>query len=473
MNSTSVNTNLAALNAQRNLQGSSGQLSLSLQRLSSGLRLNSARDDAAGMAIATRMTTQVRGLEQGVRNIADGISLAQTAEGGLESIVANVQRIRELAVQAANFTNTSEDRAALQLEVTQLKEEITRVGNQTSFNGVKLLNGGFQSAVFQAGANIGEFITISKLLDARANAIGAGVQSVLSWTQAVTAGPSSVQQVQLGAGAPVPLGVMQHDAKLLASAINTVGAANIPGLSATAAANVRDGTVALASSTDTNYNFQLNGRAITIAVTANAAVNRSNAVAAINAESALTGVVATDLGSGVRLTEAGGGNIRLAESVAFSSSYAGLGGLVSADGLGASITISYAVPPNSSASQLVFSGTGMSVQTFATPEYIPISSVNLSTVEGANKALAAADAAITALSQSRAALGAAMNRFEASISAQRIGAEAQTASRSRIRDADFASETAALTRAQILQQSGVAILAQANTIPKNVLALLR
>lgn len=473
MNSTSVNTNLAALNAQRSLQGSSGQLSLSLQRLSSGLRLNSARDDAAGMAIATRMTTQVRGLEQGVRNIADGISLAQTAEGGLESIVANVQRIRELAVQAANFTNTSEDRAALQLEVAQLKEEITRVGNQTSFNGVKLLNGGFQSAVFQAGANIGEFITISKLLDARANAIGAGVQSVLSWTQAVTAGPSSVQQVQLGAGAPVPLGVMQHDAKLLASAINTVGAANIPGLSATAAANVRDGTVALASSTDTNYNFQLNGRAITIAVTANAAVNRSNAVAAINAESALTGVVATDLGSGVRLTEAGGGNIRLAESVAFSSSYAGLGGLVSADGLGASITISYAVPPNSSASQLVFSGTGMSVQTFATPEYIPISSVNLSTVEGANKALAAADAAITALSQSRAALGAAMNRFEASISAQRIGAEAQTASRSRIRDADFASETAALTRAQILQQSGVAILAQANTIPKNVLALLR
>lgn len=473
MNSTSVNTNLAALNAQRNLQGSSGKLSIALQRLSSGLRLNTARDDAAGMAIATRMTAQIRGLEQGVRNIADGISLAQTAEGALESIVANVQRIRELAVQAANFTNTSADRAALQLEVAQLQEEITRVGNQTSFNGVKLLNGGFQSAIFQAGANIGETITVSSLLDARASAIGAGAPSVLSWTQAVTAGPTVVQQVQLGAAAPITLGIMKSDAKLLAAAINSVGAAGIPGLSATAGANVRDGTVALPSPMNTSYNFTLNGQAITIGVTLNPAVNRSNAVAAINAQSALTGVVATDLGSGVRLTESGGGNIHLTESVASSASLVGLGGLVSVNGLGSNITVNYAVPPNSSASQLVFSGTGMSVQTFATPEYIPISSVNLSTVEGANKTLAAADAAITALSQSRAALGAAMNRFEASISAQRIGAEAQTASRSRILDADFASETAALTRAQILQQSGVAILAQANTIPQNVLALLR
>lgn len=473
MNSTSVNTNLAALNAQRNLQGSSGQLATALQRLSSGLRLNSARDDAAGMAIAGRMTTQVRGLDQGIRNIADGISLAQTAEGGLDSITANVQRIRELAVQAANFTNTPADRAALQLEVSQLQEEITRIGNQTSFNGVKLLNGGFQSAVFQAGANIGETITISKLLDARANAIGAGVQSVLSWTQAVTAGPSAVQQVQLGAAAPVTLGIMQQDAKLLAAAINTAGATVIPGLSASAVSNTQYGAAAIASPTTDNYTFTLNGRVFSISGSSNTANNRAYAVAAINSQTVHTGVVATDLGSGLMLTEAGGGNIRLAETVAGSSAYFGLGGLVSVNGLGSSITINYAVPPNSSASQLVFSGTGMALETFSTPEFIPIASVNLSTVDGANKAIVAADAAINLLTQSRASLGAAMNRFEASIAAQRIGVEAQTASRSRIRDADFASETAALTRAQILQQSGIAILSQANTIPQNVLSLLK
>ena len=152
---TVINTNVAALNAQRQLGSTSGQLATALQRLSSGLRVNSAKDDAAGLAIAERMTTQVRGLNQGIRNVADGISLAQTAEGGLDSIANNLQRIRELAVQSANFTNTATDRAALQLEVDQLKEEITRVANQTSFNGVKLLNGSFTTATFQAGANVG------------------------------------------------------------------------------------------------------------------------------------------------------------------------------------------------------------------------------------------------------------------------------------------------------------------------------
>jgi flagellin len=148
MSSTIINTNFASLNAQRSLQATGGQLATALQRVSSGLRVNSVRDDAAGLAIAERMTTQVRGLDQGVRNLADGVSLVQTAEGGLESITDNLQRIRELAVQAANFTNSVADRRALQQEIEQLREEITRVASQVSFNGVRLLDGSFRSAEF-------------------------------------------------------------------------------------------------------------------------------------------------------------------------------------------------------------------------------------------------------------------------------------------------------------------------------------
>ena len=468
-----INTNLYALGAQRGLASTAQQMSTALQRLSSGQRINSARDDAAGLSIATRLSSQIRGLEQGVRNTGDAISLALTAEGGLASIAENLQRMRELAVQAANFTNTPADRAALQLEAVQLYTEITRVGNQTSFNGLKLLDGSFTATNVQVGANVGEVVSLAGLPDVRATAIGIGGQSNLSWTTPVTAGPSVVQQVQLGAAAPVTLGIMQQDAKLLAAAINSVGAAAIPGLSASAASNTQFGGGATASPTTTNYTFTLNGRVISITGSSNTATNRANAVAAINSQTVHTGVVATDLGSGLMLTEAGGGNIRLAETTAGSSNYFGLGGLVSVNGLGSSITINYTVPPNGPTQQLVFSGTGMATSSFTIPQLIPISTIDLSTASTATFGINGIDAALSTISQARASLGAAMNRFEASISAQRIGVEAQTASRSRIRDADFASETASLTRAKILQQSGIAILAQANSLPQNVLALLK
>jgi flagellin len=269
-----INTNMLSLNAQRNLSTSQSSLATALQRLSSGLRINSAKDDAAGLAISERFTAQIRGLNQAVRNANDGISLAQTAEGALAEVTNNLQRIRELAVQSANATNSASDRTSLQLEVTQLLEEINRVADQTSFNGTVLLDGSFTGATFQVGANAGDTIAVTVTVDA-------------------------------------------NTAALFTTAPDVTTAAN------------------------------------------------------------------------------------------------------------------------------------------------------------ASAAIGAVDTALDSINAARATFGAIQNRFESVIANVSTTAENLTASRSRIRDADFAAETAALTRAQILQQAGVAILAQANAIPQNVLGLLR
>ncbi len=176
-----INTNVASLNAQRNLNSSQGALNKSMQRLSSGLRINSAKDDAAGLGISDRMTSQIRGLNQAVRNANDGISLAQTAEGALQESTNILQRMRELAVQSANDTNSAEDRASLQAEVTQLVAELDRISDTTSFNGRGLLNASTAGALFQVGANSGQTISIT-ISDADATALG--VNAVTVSTQA-------------------------------------------------------------------------------------------------------------------------------------------------------------------------------------------------------------------------------------------------------------------------------------------------
>ncbi|WP_300086754.1 flagellin domain-containing protein [uncultured Nitrosomonas sp.] len=271
-----INTNVASLNTQRNLNSSQSALSTSLSRLSSGLRINSAKDDAAGLAISERMTSQIRGMNQAARNANDGISLAQTAEGALVEIGNNLQRIRELAVQSANATNSENDREALQKEVTQLIDEIQRVGEQTSFNDTKLLNGDFQGQIFQVGANEGETIDFTDIADVTASGL-------------------------------------------------EVDGVDIQGTDGTAAASV------------------------------------------------------------------------------------------------------------------------------------------ITTI----------DEALKIVNSTRADLGAIQNRFSSAIANLQTSAENLSASRSRIQDADFAAETAAMTRAQILQQAGVAMLSQANALPNNVLSLLR
>ena len=195
---TTINTNVMSMTAQRNLSASQGALATSMQRLSSGLRVNSAKDDAAGLAISERMNSQVRGLNVAARNANDGISLAQTAEGALGKVGDMLQRMRELAVQSANASNNSDDRAALQSEVTQLRQEIDRVAKTTSFNGTKLLDGSFANATFQVGANAGESISIDSIVSADSASLG--TLGATEFFTATVAAPSTAANAAIPAG---------------------------------------------------------------------------------------------------------------------------------------------------------------------------------------------------------------------------------------------------------------------------------
>jgi flagellin len=376
-----INTNISSLNAQRNLTTSQGELATSLQRLSSGLRINSAKDDAAGLAISERMTTQIRGSNQAVRNANDGVSLAQVAEGALGSLGNSLQRIRELAIQSANATNSASDRAALNVEAQQLKDEIQRVASATTFNGVNLLDGSFTNQQFQVGPNANETISVSSITNAQVANLGTSSTAAVTGIAAVT----------------------------LTGAVTGI---TIDGSNG-------NGAIALGS-------FGQAGDS----ATQRAAALRD----AVNAVSDQTGVYATnDTATTVTLTASS--NIVIA------------GAAVATSGL-------------TSATTNATTSTGFTT-------------LDLSNVAGANIAIGTMDSALTSVNTARANLGALQSRFESVVSNLTINAENLSAARSRIRDADFAAETANLTRAQILQQAGTAMLAQANTSPQNVLSLLQ
>ncbi len=470
-----INTNVMSLNAQRNLSTSANQLATSLQRLSSGLRINSAKDDAAGLAISERLTSQINGLTVAARNANDGISLAQTAEGDLAQIGNNLQRMRELSVQSANASNSASDRAALNAEVQQLAEEIDRVAQASSFNGVKLLDGSFQAQTFQVGANAtaSDQITVASITNARSSALGA-FNGFSAQNQALTT--AGTFSVNTGAGAvAVGGGASFSDTKSLVNAINSQG---IQGLTAHADAAVATGTVGGAAVTASgNSTLTINGIQITIAGSASAASNVSNALTAINAQSASTGVTAVDTGAGLQLTAADGRNIAVAGFAAGGATGAtlasyGLGGLTTTT---ASFDVSYVASNDVTA--ITFGGTavtglGTGANTIAQTG-TAISAINVTTADNARNALASIDAALSQISGARASLGATQNRFQSVVSSLQTTAENLTASRSRIQDADFAAETASMTKAQILQQAGTAMVAQANSAPQNVLSLLR
>ena len=379
-----INTNVASLNAQRNLSSSQSSMNTSLQRLSSGLRINSAKDDAAGLAISERFTAQIRGLDVASRNANDGISLAQTAEGALGEVTNNLQRIRELAVQSANASNSATDRAALQTEAAQLLSEVDRVSNQTKFNGVALIDGSFTSAVFQVGANAGETITVSSLVDANVAALGS-VTSASAQSSAVS-GISS-----LGALAAGTLTINGTD-------ISTqIGAAGT--------SQQRVGQVVDA----------INNSSTTTGV--NAAFDASTGKIVLSSEANIT-VGGTDDGTAT-----------------------GFDGATGVTGTASTTT--------------------------------GLTSLDLSSYAGASLAIKQIDSALGQVNSARATLGAIQNRFSSVVSNIASTSENMSASRSRIQDADFAKETAAMTRGQILQQAGTAILSQANSAPQNVLSLLR
>ena len=469
-----INTNIGSLNAQRNSSRTQNELATAVQRLSSGLRINSAKDDAAGLAITDRMTAQIRGTNQAARNANDGISLAQVAEGALGAIGTNLQRIRELAVQSANATNSASDRQALQQEVSQLQAEIDRVASQTQFNGLNLLDGSFAAQQFQVGANAGQTITVSSIASARASALGLYQGFNLANQSIGTASNTAAAlSVTVGGGSTIPLGNVAVDAKAIALAINAGGVAGM-----TASANPT--SVAAGTSTDNASasgaaTLTVNGVAITIAgVDGNLAQNRANAVAAINAQSAATGVSATDTGAGVALSAADGRNIVTSYAAGgFTASTVADFGLPADGTTGATLNVTYSAPAGASGNVVFAQTGGFNGSTPIAATGTAISNVDIGTVQGANAALTAIDAALATVSGSRASLGAVQNRFSSTVESLQTAAENLSASRSRIQDADFAAETAALSRAQVLQQAGTAMVAQANQAPQQVLQLLQ
>lgn len=380
-----IGTNVSSLNAQRNLNTSQASLQTSLQRLSSGMRINSAKDDAAGLAISQRFTAQINGSDQAARNANDGISLAQTAEGALAATTDNLQRMRQLAVQSANATNSTSDRAALQTEVAQLKLEIDRVGNSSTFNGVQLLNGTNTSFVFQVGANTStnDTITVSGLPNATLSGLG-------TVTSATVAGTS-------------------------AAALTTTAVVN-------------DGTDFI----------KINGVSIgALGVAATASQRASDVINGINAISNTTGVSA--------YLDSSTNAITLSSNAAITILTGGTG----------------------------TTATGFTNATTATTTTAGLGSLNVNSFQSAQLAIQQVDSALGQINTARATLGAVQSRFSSVVANLQTTSENLSASRSRIQDTDFAAETANLTKAQILQQAGTAMLAQANSLPNNVLSLLK
>jgi flagellin len=512
-----INTNVLSLNAQRNLTASQSSLATSLQRLSSGLRINSAKDDAAGLAISNRFTTQIRGLNQAVRNASDGISLAQTTESALGELTNNLQRIREIAVQAANASNSASDRQALDQEVQQRLAEVERIATQTAFNGQKVLNGTFGSATFQVGANVGETITVGLSTSMRTTDIGRTADYVNGSTQynstlavgqqgtgvdATNALASGDLNIAIGSAAAVGVvasvdnssgaGNAGRTAASAYSKVQAINASAIPNLTATADTTVVFDFTAI-TDTASAYTLQINGQGIY--TTDGNAISGTQMAAQINANAASTGVTATfdSANNRITLNAADGRNIAVSQTSTdaaangqgLTTTTAGLNNTTN-DALVATVPAGGGTTAITAVGTIRLTSTDSITLSGAHETYIgyadgaamalgssALNSITVSTVAGANTTLGRVDSALTAVSALRSTLGAIQNRFESTISSLSAVSENLEASRSRILDADFAAETASLTRAQILQQAGVAILAQANAAPQSVLALLR
>jgi flagellin len=481
-----INTNVGSLNAQRNLSTSGADLATSLQRLSSGLRINSAKDDAAGLAIVERFTSQIRGLNQAARNANDGISLAQTAEGALAEVTNNLQRIRELSVQSLNATNSASDRAAIDQEVQQLKSEIERSASSAAFNGVKLLDGSFTSQIFQVGANSGDSITVSSIASSKTAALGqysltadgtitgnvVGASATVNGVTAAVAGTGFTISVGGTATSAITYAA-NSGADAIATAINSAGGSL--GLTATAS---NSATISALSGAGT-VTFTLNGQAVSAVVSDQN--DLGSVVSAINGVAGTTGVTATYTSNSskasITLSTTDGRNIGLGafastggatESVSFGGTTLTEGGTIAGIKTGTIALSSAKTISTANASAEVFVAAGTNNASFAS-----LAAGDVTTVANASSMLSVVDAALASVSSSRAQLGAYQNRFQSAIASIQTTAENLTASRSRIQDTDFAAETANLTRAQILQQAGTAMVAQANALPQQVLTLLQ
>ncbi|MEM9056475.1 MAG: flagellin [Pseudomonadota bacterium] len=465
---TVINTNVASLNAQRNLNQSQGMLSTSLQRLSTGLRINSAKDDAAGLAISERFTTQIRGLNQATRNANDGISLAQTAESALAELTNNLQRVRELAVQSANATNSASDRAALDAEVQQRIAEIDRIATQTSFNGVRVLDGSFGSAAFQVGANVGETISVNLSTGMRSGQIGQIAQDTGSVTaNALTDGGLTIS---VGGGEVVSVGPSTDgSASAKAEAINSAG---VPGLTATATNSVSAAFTTATGDPAATYSLEINGEAIFAGADVSGGITGSQVAEQINLESSATGVSASfNAGTNeLTLTSVDGRDITATETFTGTGTGGGIDDAVA----GTTATVTRGDITLSAADTISLGGqfADLGLADTIAKDAATLDTIGVGTVADANDAINRIDSALSSVSAFRGELGAIQTRFESTIVNLQTVSENLSASRSRIMDADFAAETAELTKAQILQQAGVAMLSQANSQPQIALSLL-
>jgi flagellin len=486
-----IATNVASINAQRNLFKTGQSLSVSFQRLSSGLRINSAKDDAAGLAISNRLTSQVNGLNVAIRNANDGISLAQTAEGALQESTNILQRIRDLSVQAANGSNDGTDRAALQKEVAQLQQELNRIADTTAFGGRKLLDGTFGSASFQVGAQAFETINVS-LSSARATSIG---------TQRLDAGGTGMGGVVIGVGATAGASTIAGSSTTisggLGSATITVGS----GFSAREIANtvnassdstgvkaeartVGEITASATGSVSFNISSDDSGSpttAKTVSFNVTNTSDLSGLADAINAVAADTGITAEASGGSVYLFNEAGDDI-LIENVQGTAINVGSRNFdntgadvaVAAVAIGSSARIQGQVRLDSTQGFSVTNGDATDFGTTAvTGTLKAVSTIDISSVSGAQSAIGIIDGALGVVDSQRSVLGAVQNRLSSTISNLQSVAENVSAARSRIRDADFAAETAELSKNQILQQAGLSVLAQANASGQSVLTLLQ
>lgn len=496
----SIATNVNSLNAQRNLANSAVGLGTAMQRLSSGFRINSAKDDAAGLAISDRMTAQITGLNQAVRNANDGISLAQTAEGALQESTNIVQRMRELAVQSANDTNTAGDRGKITKEMGQLKAELTRIADTTTFNGKKLLDGSFNGQKFQIGANASQTISVS-VNSARADGLGTQrvdlggtaasklaittAAATQSATNGITGSTFTVTGAYNGTAYSQAVSFTSGD-----SAKNIAAAANVytssTGITATAVTEARISTLGENGSITMELTGS-NTTAVTVAATVTT-TDLSALASAINDKVSQTGIsaaVSSDK-SYITLSQGEGYDIRVDNftTTAATTKTINVAGIPASgtpatattltSGASDSTTVTGRIALDSDQSYSI-SAASADVTTVAvrSSTLSQVANIDLNTQSGSNSAISVLDGALSMIDSARAELGAVQNRFQSTISNLMNVSENTVAARSRIRDADFASETSAMTKGNILQQAGIAILSQANSNSQNILSLLR
>ncbi|MBU9223929.1 flagellin [Burkholderia multivorans] len=515
-----INSNINSLVAQQNLNGSQNALSQAITRLSSGKRINSAADDAAGLAISTRMQTQINGLNQGVSNANDGVSMIQTATSGLSQITSSLQRIRQLAVQASSGSLSASDQQALQQEVTQQIAEVNRIASQTNYNGKNVLDGSAGNISFQVGANVGQSISLNLTQSLSASSLGAGVPqkgatlgtytglSLDATTGAAWGGtgPATLTSINVISDGNGGFTFTDQNNKQLGSAVQ---AALFSGTTTGSATNPTSLTLtpagALAASTN----------AASQAASAAAAATTINTISGANITQHGTG---TDTAAGTKLGELTGLSLN-ADGTAYTGS--GTASITSiqvyADGAGGfQFTLNGADPTVASnvfkagdgttqtaaigtvldstttanaisivAGSALATGTGFTVPSSlsnvtATTTAInannvvkDVSQIDISSSSGAAQAMEAIDNALATVNNIQATLGAAQNRFTAISTTQQAQSTNLSQAQSQIQDANFAQETANLSKAQVLQQAGISVLAQANSLPQQVLKLLQ